>query len=67
MRHLRYNICGTISLIEMIIVTGGSLDAKDRLGCRTIEIATVHIRIENWQMLTEGTEDPLSEEAWAKS
>ena len=45
----------------VIIGTGGSLDVKDRLGRRTLDIAYVYVRIENHQIVTEDTEDPLSE------
>jgi len=49
-----------ISLIEMTIGTGGSLGIEDQLGRQTVDIVHVHARIENYQMLTEDTEDLLS-------
>ena len=47
MRHLRQKIVGIIPIIQMIIGAGGSLDAKDRLERRMIDIAIVHTRMEN--------------------
>lgn len=61
MRHLRQKIVGIIPIIQMIISAGGTLDAKDRLERRKIDIAVVHARIEIYRMLMEDTEDPLSE------
>lgn len=60
--HYAIALCGrSIPLREMILGAGGSLDIEGRLGHRPVNIAIVHTRMENYQMLTQNTENLLSE------